>query len=70
MKGQAGAGAGVIGIAISAILVFSVTVPLIKDAVAGVTANLTATEKTVAGLISLFVILGLMVGSARLFGLI
>lgn len=61
---------GVIGIAISSIIVFSVTVPLIKDAVAGVSANLTTTEATVAGLISLFVILGLMVAAAAMFGLI
>lgn len=71
MRGQVRqVGGGVIGLAIATILVLNVTVPIIKDAVDGVSANLTGTEQTIADLVSLFAILGLMVGAAALFGLI
>ena len=64
------ASGGVIGMAISTIIVFSVMVPLIKVAVSGIATNITGAEQTVAGLVGLFVILGLMVAAAAMFGLI
>lgn len=64
-----GVGTGVIGLVVAVILVFSVGVPIIKDTVGG-TANLTTTETTIAGFITLFAIVGILVFSAQIFGLL
>ena len=50
----------IIGLVVLSIIVFSVTVPIINDAVAS--ANLTGTSKTLADLIPLFLTLGVLVG--------
>ncbi len=64
-----GAVAGGLGLAVASIVTLNVTVPIIKDAVAG-SANLTATEATIAGFITLFAVVGLLVAAGLTFGLI
>lgn len=67
MKGTATMGS--LGLAISSIVVLNITVPIIKEAVAG-SANLSATEVIIAGFISLFCVVGLLVAAGQTFGLI
>lgn len=47
----------VISIAILAIIVFNVVIPIVKDSISN--SNLTSIESTIANLISLFMIIGL-----------
>lgn len=60
---------GMVGLAVAVILAFQVTIPIIKDTIND-TENLSATEETIAGLITLFIVVGLMVGGAKMFGLL
>jgi high-affinity Fe2+/Pb2+ permease len=60
---------GMVGLAVAVIIAFQVTIPIIKNTIND-TENLTATEETIAGLISLFLVVGIMVGGAKMFGLL
>ena len=60
---------GMVGLAVAVIIAFQVTIPIIKDTIND-TENLSATEETIAGLISLFLVVGVMVGGAKMFGLL
>jgi high-affinity Fe2+/Pb2+ permease len=60
---------GMVGLAVAVIIAFQVTIPIIKDTIND-TENLSATEETIAGLITLFLVVGLMVGGAKMFGLL
>jgi len=60
----------VIGVVIAAIVVFNVAVPTIVSAKEGVDSNLTTSEKAVAGLVILFLVLGLAFAAGRAFGIV
>lgn len=60
----------IIGVTVAAIVVFQVAVPTIANAIEGAGSNLTASQKAVAGLIILFLVLGLAFAAGRAFGII
>jgi len=60
----------VIGVVVAAIVVFQVAVPTIANAKEGVDSNLTTSEKAVAGLVILFLVLGLAFAAGRAFGIV
>lgn len=74
MKGQTGTAGSmigvIIGVTVSAIVVFQVAVPTIANAKEGVASNLSASEKAVSGLIILFLVLGLAFAAGRAFGIV
>ena len=61
---------GVIGIMIVAIILFSAALPTIIENYNNVKNNLTTGERAVAGLITLFLILGVVVAIGKLFGMV
>ena len=60
----------IIGVVVAAIIVFQVAVPTIASAKEGASSNLTTSEKAVAGLIILFLVLGLAFAAGRAFGIV
>jgi len=60
----------IIGVVVAAIVVFQVAIPTIADAKARAGSNMTTSEKAVAGLIILFLVLGLAFAAGRAFGII
>ena len=70
MKGQIAGAGPIIGIAVSAIMIFQVALPIVKTAIAGSDANLTATELIIANLATLFIVLGFAFGAGRTFGIV
>lgn len=57
----------IIGVTVASIVVFKVAIPVIVEAKDG--SNLTTAEKAVAGLIVLFLVLGLAFVAGRAFGI-
>lgn len=60
----------IIGVVIASIVVFNVAVPTIWLAKEGAASNLSTSEKAVAGLIILFLVLGLAFAAGRAFGIV
>lgn len=61
---------GIISIMVAAIVLFAAALPVIIDSLGTITPNLTAGELSVASLVTLFLILGVVIATGRAFGMV